>query len=95
MTKDEFRRKLEADIDSAESQLADLATRVDSLADDVKSKYNEEADALKRHIAAGRTRLHEIGEAGDDAWESLRDGAEKAWNEMNSAVRNAIDKFSS
>jgi len=39
------------------------------------------------------SKLKQLGEASDDAWEQLKVGVESAWGALSAAIRNAAAKF--
>lgn len=40
-----------------------------------------------------RAKLHDLKSSGNEAWESLKAGAEKTWTEAKSAFRETTSKF--
>jgi hypothetical protein len=54
---------------------------------------NERIKALDSRIAEGKAKLSELSRAGEDAWESLREGVESAWDSLKSAVSDVVAKF--
>jgi hypothetical protein len=50
-------------------------------------------EALEGMIEDGKSKLAEVAEAREDAWESIKDGVELAWDSTESAFSDAVDRF--
>ena len=44
-------------------------------------------------MEAAKAKLHELGEAGEDAWEQLKDDAQSTWEKLSTAVGDAVAKL--
>jgi multidrug resistance efflux pump len=74
-------------------QIALLKARADKAKADAKLEYYKTIDTLQHKQNEAGTKLHELKNAGDDAWEELKTGAEKAWDEVKAAFHSAGSKF--
>jgi hypothetical protein len=54
---------------------------------------NEQIKALDSKIAEGKAKSSELSRAGEDAWESIWEGVESAWDSLKSALSDAAAKF--
>jgi len=54
---------------------------------------SKEEDQLERGVEAATAKLHELGEAGEDAWEQLKHDAQSAWEKLSTAVSDAVAKL--
>jgi hypothetical protein len=91
--KEAFKQKMEAELELAQAKLDQFKAKAKSSAADARIKYTKQVDELEQKVAATRVRLKELGEAGDDAWEQLKDGVESAWGALSAAIRDAVAKF--
>ena len=92
-TKEAYKQKIEAELELAQANLAKLKAQAKSSAAGARIKYAEQIDELEQKFDATKTKLKELGEASDDAWEDLKDGVESAWGALSAAIRNAAAKF--
>jgi hypothetical protein len=56
-------------------------------------EMNRQIKVLEGKIEAGKATLAEVAEAGDDGWESIKDGMESAWDSGNFAFSEAVSKW--
>ena len=70
-----------------------MAAKTENAAAHVKLKYVEELDALrtKQHTAAEK--LKELKEASGDAWGTVKETADKVWDDLRSGLASATSKF--
>lgn len=46
-----------------------------------------------RSVQAAQDKLHELRQRGDSAWEDMKEGAEKTWDEMRKAIDNILARL--
>lgn len=92
-TKDAYREKMTAQIEEQEARLAQLKARAKQAVADGKITLGGEIEAAEAKLTVARARLKELSEAGDDAWETFKDGCDEAWNSFSDACRRAMDKL--
>ena len=92
-TKEAYKQKIEAELELAQAKLAKLKARAKSSAADARIKNAKQVNELEQKFDATKTKLKELGEASDDAWEDLKGGVESAWGALSAAFRNAAAKF--
>jgi hypothetical protein len=92
-TKDEY-------IDSLAAELKEWGDQIDLLADKtqhsvgmVKLKYVQEVDALRARQHAAAEKMHELREAGDEAWGSVVETTDKVWSDFRAGLASAVSKF--
>ena len=88
-----YEDKLDAQLEEWNLQIALLKARADKAKADAKLEYYKTIDTLQHKQDEAWTKLHELKNAGDDAWEELKTGAEKAWDEVKAAFHSAGSKF--
>jgi len=93
ITKEAYKQKMEAELELAQAKLAELKAQTKSYAADVSIKYAEQVDDLEKKAEFAKSKLKELGEASEDAWERFKGGVESAWNTLNVAVRDTAAKF--
>lgn len=88
-----YQDKLEAQIKERAAKLEVLKAKAEQAEASAKIEYHKHIEAVSAKYEAAQTRLRELKEAGEDAWESLKTGAEKAWTDLKEAVENAAAKL--
>lgn len=88
----EFIEKLSARMVEWDAQIDALKYKADSAPDDVKAEYCKEIDALLRKRKEAEKKLQGISAASDD-WEDLKGGTERIWDEVTTALHDAIVKM--
>lgn len=92
-TKEAFKQKMEAEIELAQAKLAELRAEAKGSAADARLNYDKQIEELEQKIDMTRTKLKELGEAGEEAWEHLKDGVESAWDTLSSTARDTAAKL--
>jgi len=90
-----YEEKLDAQLKEWKAQIALLKAKAANAEADVKIDYYKAIDALEHKQDKVRTKLQELKTASDGAWEAVKAGTEKAWDEVKNVFRDAISKFSS
>ena len=88
-----FEEKLDAQLKEWNAEIALLKARAENTKADLKVEYTTKIDILQHKRDTAKAKLHELKSAGDEAWEDLKIGAEKAWAEVNDAFHDATAKF--
>ena len=93
MDKELYQRKMRAKLDELEADVDKLKAKASSLSADAQLEMNEQIRALDSKIAEGKTKLSELSRAGEEAWDSIKEGVESAWDSLKVAVSDAASKF--
>jgi uncharacterized alpha-E superfamily protein len=80
---------------SLEEQLAELGAHLTELMRKLETAAEKEAEALRPKIKAAQERLHELRHTSAEAWEDLKPGIEKAWDELQKSFNQAAARFKS
>jgi hypothetical protein len=88
-----YEERLDAQLEEWNAEIALLKARADKAKAEVKIEYYKTIEALQHKQGEARTKLLELKNAGDEAWEDLKSGAEKAWDEVKAAFQSAVSKF--
>jgi uncharacterized protein YjbJ (UPF0337 family) len=85
---------VEANVGRMEAQLAQWGSRLDEMVAkaekmgaDVKADYHKRLDDLKEKYRATQTKLTDLKNAGFEKWETLENGLEKAWKDLEAAFK--------
>ena len=92
-TKEEFRKKLDAQLKDMDAEIAKLRDKGRDLKDKAKANWDQKMAGLERKREAARAKLAEVGQSSEDAWNDVQKGAQSAWDELNKAFRDASREF--
>lgn len=92
-TKEEFQLKLNARLGQLDEEIVMLRERGSSLKDDAKARWDEKLVNLESKREAARVKLAEVKDSSAEAWKDLQKGAQSAWNDLDTAFREASSEF--
>ncbi|HCZ33478.1 MAG TPA: coiled coil domain-containing protein [Holophagaceae bacterium] len=75
--------KADIDVLQAKARRAEVSAKV---------QYDKTIDSLQRTHAEAGERLRNLQDAGDEAWEGLKTGTEKAWTEFRDLFHHSKEK---
>jgi len=93
--KELYQQKRQAQLDEWEAEVDKLKARASGASADAQLELNKQIDGLEGKIEQGKAKLAEIEGASEDAWESIKEGVDGAWDSMKSAFSDAAAKFKS
>ena len=85
----ELRRNIQAELTALEPEIEALKTKAGKAEAEAKKLINE----LKAHRKVLNEKLSELRHASGGAWEDVKTGATRAWDELRPALQSAISKF--
>ena len=87
-------------IDSLASELKELSAKIDllvanseSATANIKLRYIQDLNALRTKELAAIEKMKELEEAGGDAWETVKDTADKIWDDLRTGLASTVSKF--
>ncbi|MBE0594451.1 MAG: coiled coil domain-containing protein [Gemmatimonadales bacterium] len=92
-TKEAYRKKLEAQLAQWDAKLDLWSANARKTTADARINYENELESLKGKRAAAQKKLEELGKRSENAWEDMKDGVEKAWDEMGKAMDRVAARF--
>ena|GEM_PF-262810 len=87
--RDAFVQKLKAKIDEWNAEIDRLSARADQAEVEARAEYHDEIQTLKLYLNYPEHKLKEIQDAGQEAWEDLKSGAEMAFDAMSEVISSA------
>ena len=91
--KEIYLQKMRAQLDEWKADVDKLKAKASKASADARLERNKQIEVLENKIDDGKRKLSELSRAGEDAWESLKEGVETAWGSLKSAVSDAAAKF--
>ncbi len=92
-TKDAYREKLQHQMDEWKDEMKIFKDKLGKLKGDAKIKANEELEDLQERQKLASTKLKDLKEAGDTAWEKAKTELELAWEEIKHKVKSIKRHF--
>jgi hypothetical protein len=92
-SKDAYKAKIDAQLKEWSIKIADLKGKAELVESNVKVEYLKQVDAMRAKKEETQAKLEELKKAGDDAWETLKAGVEKAASELKDSINSAISKL--
>lgn len=91
--KEAYEKKLRAQLDEWRAEIDKFQARVDKARADAEIDYQQELEELRDRQRDMEDRLEEMRGAGEGAWDDIRQGADRAWRNMESAFESALARF--
>ena len=92
-TKEEFRKKLEAQLNELDAKIAKLHEKGRDLKDKAKTNWDEKMAELEMKREAVSAKLAELGRSSAEAWKDVQKGAQSAYDDLDKAFRDAAKEF--
>ena len=90
---DAYKQKMAAQLKEWGAQINLIEARVENAGADMKLKHAEELDKLRARQRAASAKMRELEKAGGDAWEQIRETADKIWDDLKTGVADAHSRF--
>lgn len=85
--------KMAAQLKEWDAEIRKMEAKADAAKADLKTDYQQQISELRRKKQEAQKKLTQIQEAGEGAWDELKDGLEQSWKTLESSVKNALAKF--
>ena len=87
-----YEDKLEAQMEEWSADLARLKAKAKGAGAEGMIQLDRSLEAMKKGLAEAGAHLHNLKTAGDDTWEHVKAGTEKAWDELKAAFQHDPDR---
>ena len=88
-TKDAYKQKMKKQLQESKAQIDLLAAKAENAGADVK----QELDKLRDKQRVASEKLKAVEEAGDDAWEKVKDTTDKVVDDLKAGIANVVSYF--
>ncbi|MFN9771584.1 MAG: hypothetical protein ACK54X_03000 [Burkholderiales bacterium] len=92
-TRDAYRQKLEAQLAEWDARLDTFSARAKRASAEARIDYENDLQALRRQRSAAAESLSELGRRSEDAWQDMKAGTEKAWDDLAKALDRVAARF--
>jgi len=93
MRRQEMIDKFHERLHSWNQEIDKLEAKADVASAHAKAEYRETIEHLRARKAQAKTRIDELQDASDEAWDEITQGAEQALGSLKSAYDSAKQKF--
>ncbi|NTW69523.1 MAG: hypothetical protein HGB23_06680 [Chlorobiaceae bacterium] len=90
--KEAYQKKAEAELELTQARLAEFKAKAKSASADLQVNYAKQIEELDHGVGTAKGKLKELGDAGEEAWEKLKDGVESVLRSLSSSIRDLADK---
>jgi Ribonuclease G/E len=91
--KQAYQEKVKAEIDKLNAQIDELKAKAAQAKAETSVEYNSQLEELYVKRDTVQAKLAEIQQAGEEAWQELTAGFEKAIHDLSTGVESALAKF--
>ena len=91
--REDYVDKLAAQLKVWGAEIDVLKAKAEKETVEIRIAIHKEVAILNKKMQDAQKNLQEIKEKTGNAWESLTEGANKAWNDLREAVHQAGEKF--
>jgi chromosome segregation ATPase len=88
-----FQQKLEAQLKDWDAKLDELKAKTNEAKTELRADYEKQLEILSDKRATAQAKLQELRLRTEDAWEDLKGGTERAWDEMRKALDQIASRF--
>ena len=96
-TKDSYSKKMKAKFDELNKKWKIEGKKLEDRAQhakvEVKKKFEEQIEILKKNREKMRQKLSQIDHAGEDSFKDIKKGVDTAWKALNEAIKKARSHF--
>jgi len=92
-TKDAYKQKIEAQLELVQANLEVLKAKAKNATADVRISYSEEIESLENNYSKVKSKLSELGQISEGAWEHLKDDIENSWDSIREYAKKIPDNI--
>jgi uncharacterized coiled-coil protein SlyX len=93
MSKEAYQQKLEARLAEEQANLDRAKAQLKGKAADARLEAEQHIGALEAKIAAAKGHIAKLADAGEEAWEDLKDDVEKAWDDVSATAKKFFSRI--
>ena len=91
--RNEYIKKLEENITVYNKKIADMKEKSAEVKADMKTEYLAQVDSIEKKRDAFVAKCAQLKESNEHAWDDVKAGTEKAWNELEQSFGRASSRF--
>ena len=91
--KEAYEKKIEAQLNEWKTDIDKMKAKADKADAEAKLAYYKQIEELRTRQEVAQKKLAELKASGEDAWEDLKAGIDRAWSSLGEAVKSAGSRF--
>ena len=91
--RNEYIKKLEENITVYNKKIADMKEKSAEVKADMKTEYLAQVDSIEKKRDAFVAKCGQLKNSNEHAWDDVKAGTEKAWNELEHSFGRASSRF--
>jgi seryl-tRNA synthetase len=91
--RDAYLEKLKARMDQWSAEIDLLSAKADQAKAETRIKYLKQLEDLRARRAEVQDRIARMEQAGESAWEDLKEGLENSWSILKTSLSRAKSEF--
>ncbi len=80
-------------LDEWNAEIDKVKAKVDAASAEARIEYEKRLEEMRGHRNEAEAQLHKLQASGDQAFDDLRHGFEKAWADISTAFKGAASRF--
>lgn len=92
-TKEQFGVNMEEQLDKWRRKMEEAKARADAQGPELLEKLRPDFDKMSAHYEEAKYKLKLLRMGGEDAWEDMRGGFEKAFGDLKDSLERALSRF--
>ncbi len=93
MNNQDYQGKMERQLSELGEKIDELTDEAANAAEDVRQEYYENIDMLRSQKDMIQSKLQELKNSSGDAWEDIKTGLDRTWDEAQGVLRKAASRF--
>lgn len=91
--RNEYIKKLEENITACNAKVAEMKVKATEAKNEMKAEYLSQVDELEKKRDVFAVKCGQLKDANGHAWDDVKAGTEKAWNDFEHSVGKAASRF--
>jgi chromosome segregation ATPase len=91
--KEAYEKKLQGHLSEWRADIDKLKAKAEQSEGDAQIAYYKELEDLRTQQEKARDKLDDLRDAGENAWEDMKAGLDKSWDDLGDAMNKALARF--
>jgi chromosome segregation ATPase len=91
--REDYQKKIEAQLNEWRDDIDRLKVKAKAATAEAKQKYEESINKLELKMTEGKSKLRDLTDSSEDAWETVKEGADSIWDTMKATFSEVKEKF--
>jgi len=91
--KQAYQKKMEAKLEEWKAEIDKLKAQSKQIQAGAQTEYFERLEELDKRVENAKIKLAKLRQTSSDAWNDLKSGIEKAWNDIGESLKSIKSRF--